>query len=187
MKNYTLENVEYLRRAGHMSYDEAIALIEKHGGDLEAAISEIKANADDTAAANAQTETAEEKTESKATEKKNCWDNWCEACEKSSCDWKKNCGFGSKTTNNNGGIFTMLSKNLLMVRKGDTIIANFSLLFSIIATIVAPWLALGCAVLALALGYRISFERKEEVFQNIHSVVHNAARNVRDGIKEMVK
>ena len=184
MKNYTLENVEYLRRAGHMSYDEAIALIEKHGGDLEAAMNEIKANASaDKAEAN-----QEAKPEAKAEEKteKNCWDNWCEDCKKAHCDWSTKSASDTKN-NNNGGIFTMLNKNRLMVRKGDVVIANFSLLFTIIAVLVAPWLALGCAILALALGYRISFERKEEVFGNIHNIVHNAARNVKDGIREMVR
>lgn len=86
----------------------------------------------------------------------------------------------SETTNTKSNVFSFLYRNRVIVKKGETVIINLSLVFSIISVLVAPWLAVGGFIAALALGYRFSFLRNSPDFSgDLNAVVKGAANNVR--------
>ena len=91
-------------------------------------------------------------------------------------------------SNRNGktGFFSILYRTRLMMTKGETIILNLSLLFSIIALLCAPWLVIVGAIVALVLGYRFAIERNAAAFdKDFEHVVKDAANNVKSAVENV--
>ena len=81
-------------------------------------------------------------------------------------------------------LFEKLFRTRFKVFKGEVPVANISLLFTLFSLLVAPWLVIIGAVVALALGYRFSFERNSNAFANesLDSIVKNAGSNVKNTV-----
>ena len=75
------------------------------------------------------------------------------------------------------------------MKKGDIVIANLSLLFSLLALMVSPHLVIIAAILVLILGYRVSFDKNDRDFAsaNLEKMVRNAADNVKSTVSDFAK
>ncbi len=94
----------------------------------------------------------------------------------------------NNTNTNNGktGLFSLLYRTRIMIKKGESTIVNLSVLFSIIALLCAPWLVIIGAIVALALGYRFSIQRNAEGFaKDFEHVVKDAADNVKNVVEHV--
>lgn len=79
--------------------------------------------------------------------------------------------------------FSFLYRTRVKVCKGQTVILNLSLIFSLLAVSTAPWLAVAGLIIALALGYRFSIEKNAPQFSgDFDEVVRDAAQNVKNTI-----
>lgn len=79
--------------------------------------------------------------------------------------------------------FSFFYRTRVRVCKGETVILNLSLLFSLLALLSAPWLAAAGFLIAMALGYRFSIEKNAPHFSgDFDEVMQGAARNVRDAM-----
>ncbi len=84
------------------------------------------------------------------------------------------------------GLFATLYRTRIMASKGSTTIVNLSLLFVLLVLLFATWVAVAGFILALVLGYRISFERNSSEFSDSwNHVVKNAANNAKSTMYEM--
>ncbi len=85
------------------------------------------------------------------------------------------------SVNRRNNWFSFLYRTRVRVCKGETVILNLSLIFSLLAVSTAPWLAVAGLLIALALGYRFSIEKNAPQFSgDFDEVVRNAAQNVKD-------
>lgn len=152
MASYTIEDIELIRRKSGISYQEAVALLDYHNGNVARALVDLERNG----------RIKPEKTQQKAK-------------TDSSSDLSK--------------FFGKLYRFRLKVKKENTIIVNFSLLFGILALIVSPHLVLIGLILALILGYRISFDKKDPAFMgaNLERMVRNAGENVRESVSDFTR
>ena len=96
-------------------------------------------------------------------------------------DVKPGHGAGGKS-HGAGHVFNSLYRMRVKVDKGNVPILNLSILFLIFTVITAAWVPLIGGIAALALGYRISFERNSRDFaaDNLEAMVKNASSNVKN-------
>ena len=95
-------------------------------------------------------------------------------------------GGGSKKASN---FFSRLYRFRLIVKKGNIIIVNLSMLFSIIALLISPHLVFLGLIVLLVLGYRVTFETDSADFasDNLESMVKNAAQNVKSTVSNLTR
>lgn len=158
MASYTIEDIELLRRKSGISYQEAVALLDYHNGNVARALIDLERNGrikpeQDTDAAQPRSHQAEK---------------------------------------GRGGLSNLVSRLYrfrLKVKKNDTVIVNLSMLFSLLAVVVSPHLVIVGAIIALILGYRISFDRNDSAFasENLERMVRNAAQNVKSSVSDMAR
>lgn len=152
MASYTIEDIELIRRKSGISYQEAVALLDYHNGNVARALVDLERNG------RIKPEKAQAKSHSE-----------------NSSDLSK--------------FFGKLYRFRLKVKKDNVIIVNLSLLFGILALIVSPHLVLIGLILALILGYRISFDKKDPAFAgaNLERMVRNAGENVRESVSDFTR
>jgi len=152
MASYTIEDIELIRRKSGISYQEAVALLDYHNGNVARALVDLERNG----------RIKPEKAQAKVK---------------------------VETNSDVSKFFSKLYRFRLKVKKDDTIIVNLSLLFSIVALLVSPHLVLIGLVLALILGYRISFDKKDPAFTtaNLERMVRNAGENVRESVSDFTR
>ncbi len=152
MASYTIEDIELIRRKSGISYQEAVALLDYHNGNVARALVDLERNG----------RIKPEKAQSKVK---------------------------VETNSDVAKFFGKLYRFRLKVKKDDTIIVNLSLLFSIVALLVSPHLVLIGLVLALILGYRISFDKKDPAFvtANLERMVRHAGENVRESVSDFTR
>jgi hypothetical protein len=87
------------------------------------------------------------------------------------------------------GLFTHLYRWRIKVTKGQVVIVNLSALFMIFALLTAFWLPAVGLIVALVLGYRISFERNSRDFagESFDSIVKKASSNVRNTVDSFTR
>ena len=77
-------------------------------------------------------------------------------------------------------LFSILYRTRVKARKGETTIANVSVLFTGIALLTAPWVVIGGAVTGAVMGYRFTMEKNAKEFSsNMDDVFRNAADSVK--------
>ena len=82
--------------------------------------------------------------------------------------------------------FSVLYRTRIRADKGETPIANLSLLFCILAVLSAPWLAAAGVIAALLLGYQFSIQKSAPGFSgDLDEVVRDAARNVKSAVDQV--
>ena len=151
MASYTIEDIELIRRKSGISYQEAVALLDYHNGNVARALVDLERNV------RIKPEKAQQKTHAES--------------------------------NDISKFFGKLYRFRLKVKKDNAIIVNLSLLFGILALIVSPHLVLIGLILALILGYRISFDKKDPAFvgANLEKMVRNAGENVRESVSDFTR
>ena len=162
MASYTIEDIELIRRKSGISYQEAVALLDYHNGNVARALVDLERNGrirPETA------QTTEDPRSEKARRKHTAHQS----------------GFA--------GFLTRLYQFRLKVKKDNVTILNFSLIFSVLAVIISPHLALIGALLMLALGYHISFDRHDADFatDDLERMVRNAGENVKETVNDFAK
>lgn len=162
MDRYTLEDIELIRSKSGISYQEAVALLDYHNGNVARALIDLEKNGRLRKNQNENNRSAEGT-------------------------------FQIRTDNGIGGKIVDLFRKLyyfrFLVSKDNNTIANFSLLFCIASVIFAPRLCILGIVVSLLLGYRFSFNKKDELFmsENIKKIVRDAAQNAKASVVNAVQ
>ncbi|MBQ8655199.1 MAG: hypothetical protein IJ507_09705 [Clostridia bacterium] len=156
MASYTIEDIELIRKKSGISYQEAVALLDYHNGNVARALVDLERNG------RIKPEN-EQKKESKSTHHE-----------------------GKK------GFMKILQKMYqfrIKVRKDNVPILNLSLLFMLLTLLVSPHILLIGVILMLILGYKVSFEKRDNDFvsANLEKMVRNAAQNVKDSVASMAQ
>lgn len=160
MAAYTIEDIELIRRKSGISYQEAVALLDYHNGNVARALVDLERNG---------------------------------RIKEGSEAPKQKVPFSSAAGKGNGksAVMNLLHKCFrarLKVRREDTPILNVSSLFVALSLLISPHLVVVGAILAMVLGYRITFET-DHAFdgENLERTVRNAAENVKSSVSDFTR
>ena len=164
MASYTIEDIELLRRKSGISYQEAVALLDYHDGNLARALIDLEKNG--------------------RLKEENGMENGSRANSGSS-NGSKNGETKQKALN----ILQKLYRSRVKVQKGKTPIVNFSVMFAALCLIFAPHMTIFGFILSLILGYQFSFTKLDEDFasDSIEKMVRNAAQNAKNSVSSAVQ
>lgn len=103
-------------------------------------------------------------------------------------DPKAAAGAGSGGGKGRGALNTLFRIRLRLY-KGDTPVANLSVLFVLFSLLLAPWLVVLGAVAALVMGYRFGVNRNDPAFANdsLDRMLRNARTNVKNSVFEFTR
>ena len=162
MDAYTIEDVELLRRKSGMTYQEAVALLEYHNGNLARALIDLEKNG----------RLKDENTRTASS-----------AAPKSQP--RKHGETREKALN----LLQKLYRCRVKVHKGDVPVINVSVLYGGACLLFAPHITVAGIIIAMILGYRFSFSQMDEDFasDNLKTMVKNAAENARASVNSVVK
>lgn len=166
MENYSIEDIEFIRSKSNVSYEEAIALLEYHSGDVARVMIDLerkgKLNANGV---------SDEKAATKA-------------CKKQPCTKAEKGDFGAWVKS----VLKTAYANRIILKKQEETILNLSLLACIIITCSAFWLVFAGIIVSLVLGYTFSYERHASSFvaDELKRTVKNAAENVQSTVQGLV-
>ena len=163
MASYTIEDIEMLRKKSGMTYQEAVALLDYHNGNLARALIDLEKN-------------GRLKEETKV-------DNGSKTYTGNSSDRH------NETKQKALGILQKLYRSRVKVQKGKTPIVNFSVLFGALCLILAPHMTIFGFILSLILGYQFSFTKLDEDFasDSLEKMVRNAAQNAKNSVSSAVQ
>ena len=164
MASYTIEDIELIRRKSGISYQEAVALLDYHNGNVARALVDLERN-------------GRIKAEPVKTEAPKAAPRAAAAPEK-----KTETSFWGTLAD----IATKLYRMRIKIHKGDVAILNISVLFSLLA-LSAFWVVLVGVIICLAMGYKFSFTKDDPDFrgENIGKMVRSAADNVKASVNEV--
>ncbi len=160
MESFTIEDIEVIRQKSGLSYEEAVALLDYHNGNLARALIDLERNGrlKDGNASGANT------TRSSSTSAQ------------------------TDEPGLPGLLNRLLRFRLKISRNGKSLI-NLSVLFSALVIIIAPKLAAFSGILALLLGCNFAFDKNDNAFagDNIQKMVRNAGENAKNSVNNVVK
>ena len=163
MASYTIEDIEILRKKSGITYQEAVALLDYHDGNLARALIDLEKNGrlkeDDRMENTSRIHTG------------NMSDRHHETKQKAL------------------GILQKLYCSRVKVQKGKTPVVNFSVLFGALCLILAPHMTIFGFILSLILGYQFSFTKLDEDFasDSLEKMVKNAAQNAKSSVSNAVQ
>ena len=163
MASYTIEDIEILRKKGGMTYQEAVALLDYHDGNLARALIDLE-------------KSGRLKEDEKMESTSRAYTGHNEA--------KQN-----ETKQKALNILQLLYRSRIKVSKGKTTVLNFSVLFGALCLIFAPHMTIFGFILSLILGYQFSFTKLDEEFasENLEKMVKNAAQNAKSSVSSAVQ
>ena len=161
MEQYTIEDIELLRKKSGMSYQEAVALLDYHNGSLARALIDLEKHG--------RLKDENEEKEGTRTMSEN---------EKKNETKQKALNFLQK-----------LYRSRLKIRKGETSIINVSILFAILCLVFAPHMTIAGVIVSMILGYQFSFSKMDPDFEseNIEKMVKSAAQNAKSSVSSVVQ
>ncbi len=161
MAAYTIEDIELIRRKSGISYQEAVALLDYHNGNLARALVDLERNGRIKEGADA--------TKKKANANASMH---VEVNKSSVMDLIHKC-FRAR----------------IKIRRDDTPILNVSALFAALTVLVSPHIVIIGAIICLVLGYKFSFDKHDHAFdgENLERTVRNAAENVKSSVNDFTK
>ncbi|MBQ8556488.1 MAG: DUF4342 domain-containing protein [Clostridia bacterium] len=159
MASYTIEDIELIRRKSGISYQEAVALLDYHNGNVARALVDLERNG--------RIKEGGEAPKAKASTAKS----------------------SGSSKNALVELITKLYRARVKVSKGATPIINLSLLFSILSVLISPHLVIIGVIVCLVLGYKFSFEKHDAAFdsENLERMVRNAAENVKSSVSDIAR
>jgi hypothetical protein len=162
MEAYTIEDVELLRKKGGMTYQEAVALLEYHNGNLARALIDLEKNGRLKEDAPADRGTAY------GTAKGN---------------GKKHSETREKAIN----LLQKLYRCRVKVHKGDVPVINLSAVYAGAVLVFAPYITVAGIIIAMILGYRFSVSQMDGDFtvDSLKQAVKNTAGNVKASVNSM--
>lgn len=160
MAAYTIEDIELIRRKSGISYQEAVALLDYHNGNVARALVDLERNGRIKEGA----EAPKSKPASSASSTK---------------------GNGKSAVME---LLHKCYRARVKVHRKDTVILNISSLFAGLSVLISPYLVIVGAILAMVLGYRISLEN-DHAFdgENLERTVRNAAENVKASVNDFAR
>ena len=163
MASYTIEDIEMLRKKSSITYQEAVALLDYHDGNLARALIDLEKN-------------GRLKEEPKMESTSRAYTGH---------DTDKRNETKQKALN----ILQKLYRCRIKVSKGKTPIVNFSVLFGALCLILAPHMTIFGFILSLILGYQFSFTKLDEDFasDSLEKMVRNAAQNAKNSVSSAVQ
>ena len=165
MAAYTIEDIELIRRKSGISYQEAVALLDYHNGNIARALVDLERNGRIKEGSNQEAPKSKEQHFSATVNGKPV----------------------TKST-----VMDLLHKCFrarVKLRREDTPILNISALFAALALLISPHLVVIGAIVALVLGYKFSFDKHDHAFdgENLERTVRNAAENVKHSVNDFTK
>lgn len=162
MAAYTIEDIELIRRKSGISYQEAVALLDYHNGNLARALVDLERNGRIKEGADA----PKSKPHVSAT-------------------------VNGKPVNKSA-VMDLIHKCFrarVKIRREDTPILNVSALFAVLSLLISPHLVIIGAIVSLVLGYKFSFDKHDHAFdgENLERTVRNAAENVKTSVNDFSK
>jgi len=163
MASYTIEDIEMLREKSGMTYQEAVALLDYHDGNLARALIDLE-------------KSGRLKEEPKMENTSRAYTGHNET--------KQN-----ETKQKALNILQKLYMSRIKVSKGKATVLNFSVLFGALCLIFAPHMTIFGFILSLILGYQFSFTKQDEEFasDNLEKMVKNAAQNAKNSVSSAVQ
>ena len=164
MANYSIEDIEMLRKKSGLTYQEAVALLDYHNGSLAQALIDLEKNGK----LKEESASAEGK---EGTRSMNQSDNGRD--------------FKEKALN----LLHKLYRNRIKIHKNDTTVVNISVLFAGACVLFAPHLSIAGFLISLLLGYKFSFSRMDPAFaaERLDKMVQNAAQNAKSSVSSVVQ
>lgn len=161
MAAYTIEDIELIRRKSGISYQEAVALLDYHNGNVARALVDLERNG----------RIKEEKDQ-----------------PRKRASFTRS-GHADATPSALMDFIHKCFRARVKVRREDTTIINLSALFAVLAVIVSPHIVIIGAIVALVLGYKFSFDKHDHAFdgENLERTVRNAAENVKTSVNDFTK
>ena len=161
MAAYTIEDIELIRRKSGISYQEAVALLDYHNGNVARALVDLERNG--RIKDNAQTHQ-----------------------HKHNHHIHMDVEINKTNTMN---FLHKCYRARVKVRKEETVILNVSALFAALSLLISPHLVLIGAIVCLVLGYKFTFEKHDHDFdgENLEKTVRNAAENVKHSVNDFTK
>ena len=161
MAAYTIEDIELIRRKSGISYQEAVALLDYHNGNVARALVDLERNG--------------RIKESGETTKK-----------KSGMHAHVDVQIDKPKIMN---MLHACYRARVKIRREDTIILNISAIFAALAVLVSPHIVIVGAIIALVLGYKFSFDKHDHAFdgENLERTVRHAAENVKSSVNDFTR
>ena len=161
MAAYTIEDIELIRRKSGISYQEAVALLDYHNGNVARALVDLERNG-----------RIQEKAEAPKNQKGGSTHINVEINKSNVMEWIHKC-FRAR----------------VKVRREETVILNVSTLFAVLALLLSPHIVIIGAIIALVLGYKFSFDKHDHAFdgENLERTVRSAAENMKASVSDFTK
>ena len=160
MAAYTIEDIELIRRKSGISYQEAVALLDYHNGNVARALVDLERNG-----------RIKEGTQAEP---------------KKSSSGQVHVEINKDNTMN---FLHKCYRARVKIRREDTIILNISALFAVLSLLISPHLVIIGAIVCLVLGYKFSFVKHDHAFdgENLERTVRHAADNVKSSVNDFTK
>lgn len=154
MASYTIEDIELIRRKSGISYQEAVALLDYHNGNVARALIDLERNG-----------RIKPEGEQKQPKKDH------------------------QPVKTASSLFTRAFRFRIKVHKENTVIANISLLYALLALLISAHLVIISAIILLVLGYRVSFDKRDPAFagSDLEKMIRNAGENVKSSVNDFAK
>jgi hypothetical protein len=161
MAAYTIEDIELIRRKSGISYQEAVALLDYHNGNIARALVDLERNG-----------RIQEKAEAPKNQKGANTHFNVEINKSNVMEWIHKC-FRAR----------------VKVRREETVILNISTIFAVLALLLSPHIVIIGAIIALVLGYKFSFDKHDHAFdgENLERTVRSAAENMKASVSDFTK
>ena len=158
MAAYTIEDIELIRRKSGISYQEAVALLDYHNGNVARALVDLERNGRLKDSANPQQKKANFNAHVDVNLNKSTVMNWLHTCYRAR----------------------------IKIHREETPILNISAIFAALALVISPYLVIIGVITCLILGYKFTFVKHDHAFdgENLGQTVRNAAENMKASVHE---
>lgn len=161
MAAYTIEDIELIRRKSGISYQEAVALLDYHNGNVARALVDLERNGRIKEGADIPHKKAGSSSSGEKKLNKSALMDFVHKC------------FRAR----------------VKIRREETTIINLSALFAALTLLISPHIVVIGAIIALVLGYKFSFVKHDHAFdgENLEKTVRHAADNVKASVNDFTK
>ena len=160
MAAYTIEDIELIRRKSGISYQEAVALLDYHNGNVARALVDLERN-------------GRIKSSAEQPKKKHNFYAYV------------NLEFSTGLMS----FLHKCYRARVKIRRENTPILNVSALFAALALLISPHLVIIAFIVCLVLGYKLSFDKHDHAFdgENLGQTVRSAAENVKASVEDIAR
>ena len=161
MAAYTIEDIELIRRKSGISYQEAVALLDYHNGNVARALVDLERNGRIKDSADTPRKNHGVHMENRVEINKSGVMNFLHKCYRAR----------------------------VKIHREETPILNISAIFAALSLVISPYLVVIAVIVCLVLGYKFTFVKHDHAFdgENLEQTVRNAAANVKTSVNDFTK